>query len=139
MQAIRDRLSEQLTTRGGSVHRHDRARPAACECSWSRRVRRTRLMRVTEIRPAEDTEAAQWLLRPDVDWWDLVRYGPLGLGVYVRIAFPQHSETDVVNPLDEAPADAIRAALATLASHTSTPTSGYAAIWEGCVGSTSAP
>ena len=43
---------------------------------------------VTEIRPAEDAEPARWLLRSDVDWWDLVRYGPPGFAVYVRIAFP---------------------------------------------------
>ena len=84
----------------------------------------TRLMGVTEIRPAADIDVARWLLRSDVDWWDLVRYGPPGFDVYVRIAFPQESEADVVNPSDEAPADAIRTALATLASYTTTPATG---------------
>jgi hypothetical protein len=84
-----------------------------------------------EIRPATDTDAARWLLRSDVDWWDLVRYGPPGFAVYVRIAFPQESQGDVVNSSEETPPDAIRTALATLASYTTTPTIGYAAIWEG--------
>jgi hypothetical protein len=79
------------------------------------------------------------LLRSDVDWWDLIRYGPPGFEVYVRIAFPQQPDANVVNPLDQAPADAVRTALAALASYTTTPATGYAAIWEGWVGSTSAP
>jgi hypothetical protein len=57
----------------------------------------------------------------------------------LRIAFPQYSEADVVHPVDQAPADAFRTALAVLASYTTTPAAGYAAIWEGWVGSTSAP
>ncbi|GAB3460504.1 hypothetical protein [Actinophytocola sediminis] len=76
---------------------------------------------MTAIRPAADAAAARWLLRTDVDWWDLVRYGPPGFDVYVRIAM--------------APAaDPIRVALATLAAHTATPASGYVAIWEGWTG-----
>ena len=88
-------------------------------------------MSVTEIRPAADAAAAQWLLRSDVDWRDLVRYGPPGFDVYVRIAFPQDSEADAVNPSGEAPVDAVRAALAALGSYTATPSTAYAAIWEG--------
>ena len=95
-------------------------------------------MAMTEIRPAANADAARWLLRADVDWWDLVRYGLPGFDVYVRIAFPQESDADVVNPSDEAPADAIRTALATLASYTTTPATGFAAIWEGW-GPNSAP
>jgi len=98
------------------------------------RVRCTTLMRVTEIRPAADADAAQWLLWSDVDWWDLVRYGPPGFDVYVRIAFPQESEADAASPTGEAPVDAVRAALATLVSYTTTPARGYAAIWEGWCG-----
>jgi hypothetical protein len=90
-------------------------------------------MKVTKIRPATDAGAAQWLLRSDVDWWDLVRYGPPGFAVYVRIALPQDYVEDVGNPSGEAPADAIRVALATLAAYTTTPSQGYAAIWEGWV------
>lgn len=90
-------------------------------------------MRVTEIRSAPNADAAQWLLRADVGWWDLVRYGPPGFDVYVRIAFPQDSGADADNPPAEAPADAVRAALATLGSYTTTPATGYAAIWEGWV------
>jgi len=88
-------------------------------------------MSVTEIRPAADADAAQWLLRSDVDWWDLVRYGPPGFDVYVRIALPQYSGADAVKPPGEAPLDPVRAALATLGSYTATPSTGYAAIWEG--------
>ncbi len=58
--------------------------------------------------------------------------------MYVRIAFSPVSEADVVNPSDEAPADAVHIALATLASYTTTPATGYAAIWEGW-GPNSAP
>jgi hypothetical protein len=92
---------------------------------------------VTEIRPAADADPARWLLRPDVDWWDLVRYGPPGYDVYVRIGFRQDSEADVVRSAGE-PVDAVRAALATLVSYT-TASIGYAAIWEGWVSGTPAP
>src|SRR5215470_698405 len=90
-------------------------------------------MKVTVIRPAADAGAAQWLQRSDVDWWDLVRYGPPGFAVYVRIALPQEYVGDAGNPSGEAPADTIRAALAILAAYTTTPSQGYAAIWEGWV------
>jgi hypothetical protein len=86
-------------------------------------------MSVTEIRRAANSYAARWLLRSDVDWWDLVRYGPPGFDVYVRIALCQDSGAEAGN----APVDAVRAALATLASYTATPSQGYAAIWEGWV------
>lgn len=84
-------------------------------------------MGVTEIRPAADADAARWLLRTDVDWWDLVRYGPPGFDVYVRIALA--SEAAGVDPAGEAPS--LRVALVTLAEFTATPDTGYAAIWEG--------
>lgn len=80
---------------------------------------------MTEVRPASNLDPAQWLLRSDVDWWDLVRYGPPGFDVYVRIAFAQNPDGVV----GEDPC--LRRALATLADHTSTPDSAYAAIWEG--------
>ena len=85
---------------------------------------------MTEIRPAADADAARWLLRSDVEWWDLVRYGPPGFDVYVRIALAD--ETAGAEMGGEAPS--LRAALATLAEFTSTPASGYAAIWEGWTG-----
>jgi len=94
---------------------------------------------VTEIRPAADADAAHWLLRSDVDWWDLVRYGPPGFDVYVRIALPRYSEADADDLSGEAPVDAVRAALATLGSCTTTPSQGYAAIWEGWVSGDPAP
>ena len=88
-------------------------------------------MSVTEIRPAADAGAAQWLLRSDVDWWDLVRYGPPGFDVYVRIALAQDVGADADNRSGEALVDAVRAALAALGSYTATPSKAYAAIWEG--------
>src|SRR5215813_15269841 len=114
-------------------------RAGARRANWSRRVRCTRLGRVTQIRPAANADAAQWLLRSDVDWQDLVRYGPPGFDVYVRIAFPEDSEADSGNLPDEVPVDAVRAALATLGSYTTTRSKGYAAIWEGWVSGASAP
>ena len=88
-------------------------------------------MSVTEIRPAADADAAQWLLRSDVDWWDLVRYGPPGFDVYVRIALAQDVGADADNRSGEALVDAVRAALAALGAYTGTPSKAYAAIWEG--------
>lgn len=90
---------------------------------------------MTEIRPAADADAAQWLLRAEVDWWDLVRYGPPGFDVYVRIAFAQ--DPDSADIAGEDPA--LRLALATLATYTATPASGYAAIWEGWTSGHPAP
>jgi hypothetical protein len=69
----------------------------------------------------------------------LSRYGPPGLEVYARIAFSQDSGADAGNPSGEAPADAVRAALATLGSCTTTPSQGYAAIWEGWTSGAPAP
>ena len=85
---------------------------------------------MTGVGPAADPDAAQWLLRSDVDWWDLVRYGPPGFQVYLRIALAL--ETDDADPKGEHPA--LREALATLAKYTETPATGYAAIWEGWAG-----
>ena len=78
-------------------------------------------MKVTGIRPAADADAGQWLLRSDVDWWSLVRYGPPGFDVYARIGFPLDSEANADNPSGEAPVDAVRAALAILGPYTTTP------------------
>jgi hypothetical protein len=91
-------------------------------------------MAMKEIRPASNAEAARWLLRADVDWWDLVRYGPTGFDVYVRIAL-----APVDGPDSEGERPALRLALETLASCTTTPTRGYAAIWEGWTGGDPAP
>ena len=84
-------------------------------------------VRVTDLHPAANSDEGKWLLRPDVDWWDLVRYGPPDFDVYLRIAlFPGPRAAD---PAGEDPA--VRLALATLAPFTATPACGYAAIWEG--------
>jgi hypothetical protein len=84
---------------------------------------------MTEVLPAPTPDPARWLLRSDVDWWDLVRYGPPGFDVYVRVRLVDAG----VAPDDDV--DAVRAALTTLASCTATPDVGYAAIWEGWGGS----
>ena len=107
------------------------------QLAW--RVRCSTLMSVTEIRRAANAYPARWLLRSDVDWRDLVRYGPPGFDAYVRIALPRYPEPDPGNPPDKAPADPVRAALATLGSCTATPVQGYAAIWEGWVSGPPAP
>jgi len=86
--------------------------------------------RVSEIRPAENADAARWLLRPDVTWWDLVTFGPPDFDAYVRIAFPD--ETEAPDETDEV--DVVGAALATLTAYTTTPDAAYAAIWEGWAG-----
>jgi hypothetical protein len=88
-------------------------------------------MIVMEIRPAADADAAQWLLRSDVDWRDLVRYGPPGFDVYVRVALAHNVGADADNRSGEAPVDPVHAALAALGSCTATPSKAYAAIWEG--------
>jgi hypothetical protein len=88
----------------------------------------------TDVRPAEDAQEGQWLLRSDVHWWDLVRYGPPDFNVYVRIAFAQPPD-DADLPGED---PAIRLALATLATFTATPVA-YAAVWEGWTSSASPP
>ena len=62
-------------------------------------ARQTEGMR--EVRPAANPDAAQWLLRSDVDWWDLVRYGPPGFDVYVRISFPENQAWCLACDVDE--------------------------------------
>lgn len=78
------------------------------------------------VGPAPSAEPGRWLLRPDVDWWDLVRYGPPGFEVYLRIGF----SADAGAP-DDGGSDAVRTALSVLATCTDTPATGYAAVWEG--------
>lgn len=90
-----------------------------------------------ELRPAASTDPARWLFRSDVDWWDLVRYGPPGFDLYVRIRFALPADRAITATADDA--DALRVALATLAAYTATPASGYAAIWEGWGGPEPAP
>ena len=80
-----------------------------------------------EVRPAANADAAEWLLGSEVDWWDLVRYGPPGFDVYLRIALS--AGCDGADPMAEAPG--VRKALAALAGCTSTPNTAYVAIWEG--------
>ncbi|WP_435745750.1 hypothetical protein [Nocardioides sp. SYSU DS0663] len=79
---------------------------------------------MSNVRPATTADPAHWLLRSDADWWDLVRYGPPGFDVYVRVAFADGADLNGEEP-------SLRTALATLVDHTTTPRSGYAAVWEG--------
>lgn len=90
---------------------------------------------MTEVRPAPTLDPARWLLRSDVDWWDLVRYGPPGFDVYERVRFADAAAGDA--PDEEV--DVLRSALATLASCTTTPDTGYVAIWEGWGGRPNPP
>lgn len=87
---------------------------------------------MTNLRAAATADPAQWLIRSDADWWDLVRYGPPGFDVYVRVAFGDDADSDAEDPT-------LRTALATLAGHTTTPASGYAAVWEGWTSGESVP
>lgn len=79
-----------------------------------------------DIQPATSNEAADWLLRSAGDWWDLVRYGPPGFDVYLRIGLS--SDPDGPEPGAGGP---LRLALGVLAHHTTTPTTAWAAVWEG--------
>lgn len=78
---------------------------------------------MTEVRPAESAEPGLWVVGADVGWWDLVRYGPPGFEVYVRVAFAK----------DPGPGEdpTLRRALEVLAGHTATPSRAFAAVWEG--------
>jgi hypothetical protein len=87
---------------------------------------------MTPVRPAATPDAGQWLLDAEVDWQELVRYGPPGFDAYVRIAFADLGELSGEDQV-------LRRALATLASCTTTPDSAYAAIWKGWVSGVRAP
>jgi hypothetical protein len=88
-----------------------------------------------QVRPAANPHAGQWLFHADAGWWDLVRYGPPGFDVYLRIAFA--SARDLAAPAGQD--CALRLALTTLAAHTATPDSGYTVIWEGWTSGHPAP
>jgi hypothetical protein len=82
---------------------------------------------VTDVRPAASADPARWLLRTDVGWWDLVRFGPPGFDAYVRISLAGGAD----GPDQDDEESSLRDALRILAGHTTTPDTGYAAIWEG--------
>lgn len=75
---------------------------------------------MTSIKPARDAAPAQWLFRGDPDWWDLVRFGPQGFDTYVRVAFP-----------DDVDHDLVREVLAFLSQSSPSASAGFAAVWEG--------
>lgn len=83
-----------------------------------------------KVGPAVNDSPARWLVNADVGWQDLVRYGPPGFEVYARVALVQ--ETDEADSDGEEPA--LREALTTLRGFTTTPDTGFAAIWEGWAG-----
>jgi len=83
------------------------------------------------IEAASTAASGRWLLEEAADWWDLVRFGPPGHEVYVRVAFDD-------SPLAE-PRDTVREALDALAGHTATRDAAYAAVWEGWTGSGRVP
>jgi hypothetical protein len=85
------------------------------------------------VEPAATAEPARWLLRSDVDWWDLVRYGPPAFDVYVRVRLAQAGDSAAGE------GSGLRTALATLTAHTSTPGRGFVAIWEGWTASDPVP
>jgi hypothetical protein len=90
---------------------------------------------MSEVQPAASADPGRWLLRPDVHWQDLVRYGPPGFAVYLRIPFEHDPQAaDQAGELLS-----LRRVLETLASHTATPNAAYAAIWEGWTGGDPAP
>ncbi len=84
---------------------------------------------------APSAEAADWLIRDDLSWMDLVRYGPPGFEVYLRIPFEHHE-----GALDD-PGEllSLRRTLETLAAHTTTPNTAFAAIWDGWGGGREVP
>ncbi len=85
---------------------------------------------MSEVEAAASARAGQWLLRPDVDWQNLVRFGPPDFDVYLRIRF----ELDPHGADQQGESPGVRRALAALADHTTTPDVAYAAIWEGWAG-----
>jgi hypothetical protein len=90
---------------------------------------------VSKVEPAASAEPGRWLLRFDVPWPDLVRYGPPGFTVYLRIAFLSDA-----HGRDTAGAQQnLRRALETLARFTTSPSAAFAAIWEGWTGTVRTP
>lgn len=120
----RERPTAKLTVWRPSRRRYER------ELLYGLRCRLRQDGGMTKVRPAVSDGPARWLTHSDVDWWDLVRYGPPGFDVYVRIALAH--DADRADAEGEEPA--LREALATLARYTTTPARGFAAIWEGWAG-----
>ena len=75
------------------------------------------------------SDPADWLLRDDVEWWQLVRFGPPGLDVYARVDFADDQDNEQDDEQDRQ-----RLVLERLATHTSTPDDAWAAVWEGWTG-----
>lgn len=102
---------------------------------WAPGLRQTGSVEV--IQPAADADSARWLLQPEVSWQDLVTFGPPGFAAYLRVALAPADGSTASD--DELPLDTVGAALAALASHTTTPDRGYAAVWEGWGGGPPSP
>ncbi len=85
-----------------------------------------------------ETSAASWLLDSQVPWQQLVNLGPAGFPAYARLRFlpdprwPGQKEAEAVaRPDTPSEGDQLRAALAVLSRHTSTPKQCYFCLWDG--------
>lgn len=88
--------------------------------------------------PCNDLAAADWLIRSDLPWVQLVTFGPAGFETYARLRFipdPAHADQEEGDVLIDGghPSDLaqVQAALVILARHTTTPDDVYVAYWEG--------
>ncbi|XVV08596.1 hypothetical protein ACQP2X_27535 [Actinoplanes sp. CA-131856] len=85
-----------------------------------------------------DLTAAGWLATSDVDWHQLVTFGPSGFPSYARVRFipdpvrPGQEEADHEGePDDLTETQRVGFAVETLARHTRTPGDCYFALWDG--------
>jgi hypothetical protein len=90
------------------------------------------------LTPCSDLSAAAWIIDCDRSWQQLVHFGPPGFPGYVRLrfipdpAYEGQSESDA--DIDESAlseTEQLRAVLAALTRHTSTPDDCYFCLWDG--------
>ena len=90
------------------------------------------------LTPCSDLSAADWIAASEIQWQQLVRFGPAGFPAYARLrflpdpAYEGQSENDV-NVGGDAPTETARlcAVLETLTVHTRTPDDCYFCLWDG--------
>ena len=90
------------------------------------------------LTPCSDLSAADWIAADDQPWHQLIGFGPAGFPAYARLrflpdpAYAGQSENDAVG-IDDGPPELmqLRAVLAVLARHTSTPQDCYFCLWDG--------
>jgi hypothetical protein len=82
--------------------------------------------------------SAAWLTASGTDLWQLIKFGPAGLGGYARLRFipdptvAGQSENDVEDDdIPESEAVLVRGVLDVLARHTTTPDDCFFCLWEG--------